>query len=414
MDEKLKIKTLGGFMVSYKDKAIGTSKSKGNAKKMWMLFEYLLLNHGRTVNQEELIDILWPDAEVTNPLNSLKVLVFKLRKEIDTLGFLPGKEVILNAHGSYSFNDNIPYEVDIVEFEKLVKASDEDGLSQEEKLDILLQAIDCFKGNVLSLSQGNSWAVALQTQYGNMYRDTVEKAQNILTDQEDFAKIVEICSEALLRQPYEESYYYFLITAYAAMENYDSAANMYNKVKDMMQEEYGATPGVEFESAYKEIMKGRPNRNVTPDELTSDLEEKIDYVSSFFVEYGEFKQIYRLTARRLGRYYQDARISIYTLGIRKGASLTKKEKDDHMKILENALSFTLRQGDVFTRPGPTQYVVLFTDVTEENAVMIAKRIENYFERHKQNDAFGVIHTMDTLESAHVKRMEAMENSKKKK
>lgn len=413
MDDKLKIKTLGGFMVSYKDKAIGTSKSKGNAKKMWMLFEYLTLNHGRTVNQEELIDVLWPDADVTNPLNSLKVLVFKLRKEIDTLNFMPGKEVILNAHGSYSFNDTIPYEVDIIEFEKLVKKADDEKLSEDERLDILMKALDCFKGNILNLTQSSSWALAIQTQYGNMYRDTVEKVQAILTDREDYAKIVEICNEAILRQPYEESYYYYLITAYAAMENYDSAANMYNKVKEMMQDEYGATPGVEFESAYKEIMKDRPNRNVTPDELTGDLEERIDYVSSFFVEYGEFKQIYRLTARRLGRYYNDARISVYTLGIRKGSTLTKREKDDHMKILENALSFTLRQGDVFTRPGPTQYAVLFTDVTEENAVMIAKRIENYFERHKQNDAFGVIHTMGLVESAHVKKMEARENSKKK-
>ena len=405
-EAKLVIKTLGGFSVSYKDKSIGTSKSKGNAKKMWMLFEYLLLNYDRTVSQEELIDVLWHDTEVANPLNSLKVLVFKLRKEIDTLDFIPGKEVILNSHGTYSFNDTIPFEVDIMVFEKLVKDADAEGISDDAKLELLEKALDCFKGHVLSMTPNSTWSVALQTQYSNMYRDVVDKAQTILTDKGEYQRIVEICNDALLRQPYEESYYYYLITAYAALEEYDSASRMYEKVKDMMQNEYGATPGVEFESAYKELMKDRPNRNETPEALTATLEEKIDYVSSFMVEYGEFKQIYRLTARQLGRQYENARIDLYSLGIKKGARVTKKDKQDNMRTLQNAISFMLRQADIFTRSGPTQYVVLFTDVSEENSKMIAKRIEDYFESHKSNDSFGVMYTTAPVESAHVKKMVA--------
>jgi DNA-binding SARP family transcriptional activator len=406
VDAKLEIKTLGGFRVSYKDKSIGTSKSKGNAKKMWMLFEYLLLNHDRTVSQEELIDVLWHDTEVTNPLNSLKVLVFKLRKEIDTLGFVPGKEVILNAHGTYSFNESVPFEVDIMVFEKLIKEADSEKLTEDQRLEILYKALDCFKGNVLSMTPSSTWSVALQTQYATMYRDAIEKTQTILADRGEYQQIVEICNAALLRQPYEESYYYYLITAYAAMEEYDSASRMYAKVKEMMQAEYGATPGVEFETAYKELMKDRPNRNVTPEELVSEMEEKIDYVSSFMVEFGEFRQIFRLTARRLGRDYNDARLSVYSLGVHKGANVTKKEKEENMRILQNAISFMLRQADVFTRSGPTQFSVLFTDVTEENAIMIADRISKYFEGHRTNNNFGVLHSMAMVESAHVKKAQA--------
>ena len=405
MEEKLKINTLGGFKVSYGDKSIGTSQSKGNAKKMWMRFEYLLINRERTVSQEELINILWADAEVANPLNSLKVLVFKLRKEIDSLGFYPGKEVILNAHGAYSFNRDIPYEIDIEEFSEIFKKANADDLDDDRKLDLLLKAIDCFKGDVLNITQGNSWYQALQTQYGNMYRDAVERAQNILTDKGEYQKIIDLCNDALRKQPYEVSYYYYLITAYTAMEDYDSASSIYNKVKDMMQHEYGAAPGVEFETAYKEMMKSRPNRNMSPEELTSEFAEKIDYVSSFYVEYGEFKQIYRLTARRMGRYFDSARISIYSLGIKKGASITKKDKEKHMKILENALSFMLRQSDVFSRTGPTQFAALFTDVSEENAVLIADRIKDYFDKHKSNRDFGVIHGMDVMASPNDKSFE---------
>jgi two-component SAPR family response regulator len=89
---------------------------------MWMLFEYLLLNHDRTVSQEELIDVLWHDTEVTNPLNSLKVLVFKLRKEIDSLDFVSWARKLSSMPTALIPSMMIsPYEVDIMEFEKLIK-----------------------------------------------------------------------------------------------------------------------------------------------------------------------------------------------------------------------------------------------------------------------------------------------------
>jgi len=43
--------------------------------------------------------------------------------------------------------------------------------------------------------------------------------------------------------------------------------------------------------------------------------------------------------------------------------------------------------------------------------MIADRIEAYFENHRENSDFGVIHGMDIVESAHVKKMEAKTTKK---
>lgn len=396
-EEKLEIRILGGLELRYKDKVVGVNVSRGKSKKMWTMFEYILLNHERKVSQEELIEILWPEMDVADPANSLKVLVFKLRKEIDSLEFIPGKEVILSISGSYSINEGMPYTLDLWEFEKYRKLSENPKLEDGEILVLLLHALSCYKGNVLNNVHKEPWAATVQTHYYELYRQVVNRAQRLLEERNDYVKIVEICKDALLIEPYTEEYYYHIIKAYAAMENYSAASQMYRRVKEVMQKEYGTTPDNKFEGAYKELMKERPKKNMSVEDLTSDFVEETNYIATFFVEYGEFRQIYRLVARRLERFGARAFLCLYTLGAQKGIDVSSKEKNMHLKILGEALAFALRQGDVFTRATPNQFAVIFNDIAVENIETIAARVKRYFDRHKQGDTFGIIHSYALIE-----------------
>ena len=172
-NEKFVIKVLGGLEIRYRDKAIGVNESKNKSNKIWVLFEYILLNHNRKLSQDELIEMLWPEMEVSNPANSLKGLIFKLRKEIDSLGFLPGKQVIPSVSGSYTFNEDVPYTVDVYEFEKYLTLSQESALSDDEKLKYLLQAVECYRGNIHHDARKEPWAASIQTHYGDMYLSAV-------------------------------------------------------------------------------------------------------------------------------------------------------------------------------------------------------------------------------------------------
>lgn len=314
---KFEIKVLGGLEIRYGEKVIGVNESKTKSNKMWVLFEYILLNRSRKLSQDELIEMLWPDMEVSNPANSLKGLIFKLRKEIDSLGFLPGKQVILSVSGSYAFNDDMPYTVDVYEFEKYLELAQEQGLSDDKKLDYLLQAVECYKGNLHHDARRDPWAASIQTHYGDMYLSVVRSCTDLLSKEGNHQKIVEICRNALLIQPYTEDYYYYMIRAYTALENYSAASDMYLRVKELMQQEYGTVPDTKFEQAYKELMKQRPKKNLSAEELTEGFTEIRNYMATFYVEYGEFKQIYRLTARRLERIQKDAFLCVYTLGARR-------------------------------------------------------------------------------------------------
>ena len=389
--DKVEIKVLGGLEIRYRDRVIGVNESRTKSNKMWILFEYILLNHNRKLSQDELIEMLWPDMEVSDPANSLKGLIFKLRKEIDTLGFLPGKKIILNASGSYAFNEDIPYSVDAYEFEDCLSRWQDDDLSDDEKLDYLLQALELYKGNLYHGAHKETWSISIETHYEDMYLSAVQSCTKLLNRKGKYQKVIEICKNALLIQPYTEDYYYHMIRAYAALENYRAASDLYAQVKVLMQQEFGTTPDLKFESAYKDLMKRRPKKNQTIETLTEDFAENGMYMATFYVEYGELKQIYRLTARRVERVQKDAFLCLYTLGAQRGAKEDLKERMRHLEILGEALAFGLRQGDAFARVAPWQFAVILDNVSEENTLSIADRIKKYFDENKHSAVFGIIH-----------------------
>ena len=305
-NEKFVIKVLGGLEIRYRDKAIGVNESKNKSNKIWVLFEYILLNHNRKLSQDELIEMLWPEMEVSNPANSLKGLIFKLRKEIDSLGFLPGKQVIPSVSGSYTFNEDVPYTVDVYEFEKYLTLSQESALSDDEKLKYLLQAVECYRGNIHhdarkgalgGLDTNPLWRYVLVSR-SIMYRAFKQEGQ-LSEDYRDLQK----CA-------FDPALYRRLLLSYdqslCVLGKLQCSIRSVCTGQELMQQEYGTTPDTKFENAYKELMKKRPKKNQTAEELTDDFVENTNYMATFNVEYGEFKQIYRLTARRLERIQKDA------------------------------------------------------------------------------------------------------------
>lgn len=394
--EILAINLFGGLEAKYGDRAIGVHLSQGKSNKIWDLFEYFLLNRSRVITQDELIDILWPDMEIANPANSLKVLIFKLRREIDLLGDIDGKSLISSASGGYCFCSPPGTVIDLAVFEQYI-LDGEKSETPEEKLSQFLAAIKLYKGNIHQGMKEETWIVPAKTHYAEQYQKLIRKAVELLMAKKEYGAIVELCQNALLIQPYTEEYYYHMIQAYTAMENYSAAADMYGKAKEIMAEVYATTPDYKFEEAYKVLMQHRPKRNLSAEELAENCKEKNNYAACFYVEYGEFKQIYRLFARRLGRMEKDAFLCLYTLGIRKGAKTSQEEKHQHRRILGEALAFGLRRGDVFTQVTPNQFAALFDSVRKENTQSIAERITAYFDKHKASDNFGLIHKAVQIE-----------------
>ena len=100
---KLKITMFGEFSISCNENAI--SEHSKRSKKLWLLLQYLLVNHTRSVTQSELIDVLSGEDEGVNPASALKTQIHRLRDVLSELKHpMP---IIICVNGAYCINPEI-------------------------------------------------------------------------------------------------------------------------------------------------------------------------------------------------------------------------------------------------------------------------------------------------------------------
>ena len=69
----LKVNMLGGLSIRSGDVEINDGDNR--SRKVWLLLAYMIYCRKRPITQEELVRLLWDDADsVTNPANALKTM----------------------------------------------------------------------------------------------------------------------------------------------------------------------------------------------------------------------------------------------------------------------------------------------------------------------------------------------------
>lgn len=99
---------------------------------------------------------------------------------------------------------------------------------------------------------------------------------------------------------------------------------------------------------------------------------------AYTVEYEGFKRIYRFVARCMDRKSRDVQIVLFTLHDNNNNPLS--EDNEYINILAESVRASLRRGDVATRSGNEQYIVILMDANEDNGFKVAERIRNGFEK----------------------------------
>lgn len=90
----------------------------GRSRRLWTLTAYLILNRNRGVSAQELIDLLWPEAENDNPLSTLQNNVSRARAALAELGFTHAKVIIHNEKGYYRWAPDRETQLDVEQFER--------------------------------------------------------------------------------------------------------------------------------------------------------------------------------------------------------------------------------------------------------------------------------------------------------
>ncbi len=377
MREVLKIRMLGEFSISYKNKSVNDQNSR--SKKLWTLLEYLITFRDKAVSQNELIDLLWAEDEtIENPTNTLKTILYRVRALLDELDYIDSKRIITYSRGTYAFNPSIPVEVDVDQFEEHCKASALPGLSVSEKTDALIQAVTIYKGDFLPKSAHEPWAVPINTYYHSMYVNAVLEVISLLSDEARWEEILEICQRAISIDTYIEPFHQYLIRALMETNQQQAAISHYDYVTNLFYTQLGISPSEELAALYKLVKQTSNDTELDLNIIKKTLREQEEITGAFYCEYEFFKDLYRIEARSSARNGQSICIALLTVTDQYGGKPSQKVLNNAMRMLAEAVQCSLRRGDIYTRYSISQFLVMISTVSFESGTMVIERILKKF------------------------------------
>lgn len=375
---KLYISTLGEFDIKIDGQSI--LKDSTRMYKIYRLFEYFLTFRNKKLLPETIIDNLLSDSESDDPKNMLRTQIFRLRKIINYL--IPKNEdasqyLSLNfTNGYYSLEIGENTVIDIDEFERFIQQGDKDlNFDIESAINNYQNAISLYKGLYLSDNAYEVWLVPTRNYYQRLYIKTLYKLIELLKKNEENERIITLCEETLLIEPYEENIHIELMEALLRTGNNKSALNHYEYSLNMLEKELDAKPSQRFTDFIKKIHNNTPRKNdLDISEIRKNLEDGLSEGAMYCsLEY--FKFLFNIQKRKSLRNNENDYLCIITINRNKSSFYepeTKNSINDIFMVLEKSL----RKGDVFTSWNENQILIMLHDVKNNGTEIIQERLTN--------------------------------------
>lgn len=165
-------------------------------KKVRDLFKILLVHYKKTILREQLMEILWPDESPMKSFNSLRQLIFLLRKTLQEYGF-DAANMILRETGLYEFRyPQQRLEVDLFSFKKHIQQGDVfwNSGNENEAIVYYKNAFELYQGSLFVENLYDEWTETHRLEARDMYvrvisricstlkKTSAEKAEDFIRD----------------------------------------------------------------------------------------------------------------------------------------------------------------------------------------------------------------------------------------
>ncbi|WMI82272.1 BTAD domain-containing putative transcriptional regulator [Anaerotignum sp. MB30-C6] len=383
MNEEFRVTMLGEFTIEYGDSII--SDQSNRSKKVWTLLEYIIVHRKRFVSQDELIDLLWSDSNSRDPINTLKVLMHRVRSTLEDLDFEDSRRMILYRNGAYGWNQDYTCVTDIDEFQRLIYESDQETEDDARKIALLLQAESLYQGHFLQKKASEPWVIPIANYYRTLYNRVVLDLAHMLFEHKKYEQLASVCQKAILFEPYEEQFYIYLIQVLICTGHLEKALDLYHHVTDLFMKELGVTPSEELRALYKDVVKTIKTPEMNLSVIKSKLDESREEIGCVFCEYEFFKLVYRLETRSIGRTGDTSFLCLISAVDKNTVGIpSRRVLNRSMDALKTTIQYNIRSGDVFTRYSVNQYLIMLPYTTTETANMVAQRLLKVFRKEFPN------------------------------
>ena len=287
----LQIQVLGYFQVRHQQELLAWPTQKSKA-----LFQILLIEPGKLVPTDQLLEHLWPDLPPIKAKNNLWVTVSQLRRVLEPELPARARSAYIHKQGEgYYFNTESDYWLDCESFAKNLIAS-QSGTNLNDSISAWEAAHSLYRGDYMEDEPYAEWAQLTRMQWRRRYQQLLTNLAEAYGKNGSFDKAITNCRSILALDNTNENAYRLLMRSYASMGERGAALNVYNEAVLALQVEMGLAPMPETVELARQI-----------EQLEGDWKFEIErtQVSSPFVgrrkEIDLFTQVLRQTATGQGR-----------------------------------------------------------------------------------------------------------------
>lgn len=378
MEQRIQIKMLGHFAILVDGTDVVPQLSK--SKKGLSLLQYLLLQDGAAVPNQQLYEVLWPSEESSNPESALKTLISRMRtilsKYSETLS-----RCIVTDRGSYRFNTALGIDVDLYEFRRLSATLLGKKTVAAEETPLYDRMVKVYRGDLLA--DGNAqegWATAYHVELHEMYLKMVYRYVAALEEQENFDEVTYVCRKALEVDAFDEQMHLSLMNAMLKRGSINEALMQHKHATEIYYKYLGMQPTEAIQEFYKKIISADRSLDESLSYICDELKSGSKNVGAFVCEYAIFKEIYNLQVRNLERMDLSVYVMLVMLRDVDGNNIEPLKLNNLMNGLLGVMRQNLRKGDVVSQFSASQFALLLPMDAKESGAIVMERIKRAFYR----------------------------------
>ena len=376
VDKQIEIKMLGRFSILVDGADIASQLSK--SKKGLALLQYLILQEGASVPNQQLYEVLWPSESSSNPESALKTLI-SIMRVIQAKYSEKLSRCIVTDRGSYRFNMALELNVDLYEFKRIQTMLSAKRTVEEADLPMYDHAVSLFTGDLLSDGNGHeSWASPLHIELHSEYLKLVYRYLDELERLERYDEITYVCRKALEIDSFDEKLHISLMNAMLKQGSINEALMQHKHATEIYYKYLGMQPTDGIQEFYKKIISADKSLDESLSYICDELKSASKNVGAFMCEYAIFKEIYNLQVRNLERVDMKVYVMLVMLRGVDGKMIEPIKLNNMMNGLQEIMRTSLRKGDVVSQFSASQFALLLPMQAKENGSIVMERVKKSF------------------------------------
>ncbi|MGX8835341.1 AfsR/SARP family transcriptional regulator [Amedibacillus sp. YH-ame6] len=364
---QIKVSMFKEFTLTFNQQEIAFDKIM--TRKMCGLLQLLVYNN-TCISKEELIDELWQDA--SNPLNSLKQTIFRLRMTLGEIECFQGMNLITTIKNGYKFADGFELVSDYKCADEYYARMLDQNISKKESVSYAEKILSLYKERFF-VSDAANWSTQVRAYYHNIYEKAFILICEEYIDTNRGQELLPIIEKAIQMDEFYDDAYIYQMKAFMNLKEFNKAMELYQHISELYERELGHSPSIHLKSMYR-VITSRDENVIDVVGLKKRLNSISTKPSAMYCDYDTFKYIYKVSLNNARRDNKEIFLLLFQLDSKE----SDKRQEQFIAKLKKIMTGCLRSGDVFSKINRTQVIALLPCETVDNGYMVIQRITSKF------------------------------------